>query len=643
MLGAVASRRRSRSSPNSSQADTPSGYDIDLGVPQNPDPYGLATPDVQNVSLALPPGLALNAAAANGLAGCTDAQFAAGGCPDASKVGSVSIASPLLPDALTGSIWIGSPTPSNLYRLFMTATADNVTINLAGVVNANPSNGQLTAVFDNNPQLPFSDLHLQFFGGPLAVLSNPEGCGSYTATSDIAPWGAPDAADSLPSSSFGITSGCSTGAFNPSFTAGTTNPSAGAFSPFSLTFGRSDSDQELSSITATLPPGLFAKIAGVPLCPDAAASAGTCSGASQVGTATVGAGAGSHPLFLPGRVYLTGPYNGGAYGLATVVPAIAGPYNLGTVVVRQSLQIDPNDAHVTAVSDPFPTILQGTPLRIKTINLTLDRPNFIVNPTSCAPMSIGARIVSVGGAASSTSSRFQVGDCAALPFNPRLGINLTGKGQTTDGKHPTLTATLTAPTSGQANIQTARVQLPLSLALDPNNTEVVCSVAAAQAINCPSNTIVGSATAVSPLLPDPLKGNVYLVQGIRTNSKGQQIRTLPSLLVPLRGDIALNLTAQTSVDGAGRLITTFNSVPDAAVSNFQLTINGGKKGILVVTNHKNLCKAAQNGQYTLGSHSGKSNTNGVTLGTPCSKAKAKHKSKSKKKHKSIHRSRRTHV
>jgi len=337
-------------------------------------------------------------------------------------------------------------------------------------------------------------------------------------------------------------------------------------------------------------------------------------------------------------VYLTGPYNGGAYGLATVIPAIAGPYNLGTVVVRQSLRIDPNDAHVTAVSDPFPTILDGVPLRIKTINLSLDRPNFIVNPMSCSASKIGATITSVGGAVAPVSSRFQVGGCRGLPFAPSLGINLAGAGQTTSGKHPTLTATLKAPSSGQANIDSAKVTLPLSIALDPKNSQVVCSVAAAAALNCPAKTIVGRVTAVSPLLPDPLSGNVFLVQGIRTNAQGQQVKTLPSLLIPLSGDVQLILHAKTSVDGAGRLVSTFSGIPDAAVSNFKLTINGGSKGILVVTGRgESICKSAQNGTGQLTAHSGTVENLDIDFGTPaCGSSKGKkthgHKQAKTKKH-----------
>jgi len=626
--------------PDTSQADTPAGYDVDLGVPQNTQPYSLATPSLQNVTMTLPAGTALSPATANGLQGCTDAQFAADSCPDASKVGTVSIASPLLPDHLVGWAYIGSPTPSQMYRLFLIASADNVTIKLSGQIQANASTGQLTVAFDQNPPLPFSDLNVSLFSGPLAPLANPESCGTFTTTSDISSYSAPGSGpDATPSSSFDIT-GCTTPTpFAPTFTAGTTNPTAGAYSPFTLTFSRQDTDQELSSITATLPPGLFADVGSVPLCSDADASAGTCSSASQVGTATVGSGAGAHPLFLSGQVYLTGPYNGGAYGLATVVPAVAGPYNLGTVVVRQSLRINPSNAQVTAVSDPFPTILDGVPLRIKTISLALNRPNFIVNPTSCSPQQITGTITSVGGASEAVSSPFQVGSCQELPFFPSLGIKLTGKGQTTSGKHPTLIAALKEP-AGQANLASAKVTLPLSLALDPTNSNVVCPYAVAQAVHggavgCPTDTIVGSATAISPLLSKPLTGPVYLVQGIRFNKQGEQIRTLPTLLLPLRGQIALDLRATTSVNGAGQLVSTFSGIPDAAVSSFNLTINGGSKGILVITGRgRNICSARQTAGVTLGAHSGKLDSFNINVARPCAgttKDKSHRTKKSKRK------------
>jgi hypothetical protein len=417
------------------------------------------------------------------------------------------------------------------------------------------------------------------------------------------------------------------------------NPQAGAFAPFALSFSRSDSDQDLSGLTVSLPAGVSAKLAGVPLCSEAdiAAARGrsgaaelaspSCPSGSQVGTAQTGAGPGSDPFFLSGKVYLTGPYKGGPFGLVVIVPAVAGPLDLGTVVVRQSLNIDPTDAHVTVTSDPFPTILQGVPLRLRRVDVVLNRPNFTVNPTSCNPMSIDASLTSVGGASASDSSRFQVGGCAALGFSPKLKLGLSGKGKTRSGDHPKLTANLSQK-KGQANIALARVKLPLSLALDPNNSKRVCPFATAQAVHggavgCDANTIVGSATARTPLLSQQLKGKVYLVQGIRTNAQGQQIHTLPTLLIPLRGQFAIDLRAKTSVS-RGRLVTTFPTVPDVPVSSFKLTISGGKKGLLVITGRgRSICGKAQRSAATLDAHSGKQERSSIKMATPCPKHKKK--------------------
>jgi hypothetical protein len=336
-------------------------------------------------------------------------------------------------------------------------------------------------------------------------------------------------------------------------------------------------------------------------------------------------------------VYLTGPYQGAPYGLAVVVPAVAGPLDLGTVVVRQALYVDPTTAQVTAVSDPFPTILEGIPLRIRRIDVTLDRPDFTLNPTSCNPMSVTATATSTHGTTTPVSSRFQVGGCAALPFSPKLKISLTGKGKTHSGQHPTLTAILTQ-SSGQANIASAKVALPLSLALDPNNSQHVCSYDVAQAVHggavgCPASTVVGSATAVTPLLDEPLTGNVYLVQGIRFSKQGQRIRTLPTLLIPLRGQIALDLRADSSVNGAQQLVTTFSAVPDAPVSSFTLTINGGKQGILVITGRgRNICKAPQTATATLAGQSGKTERLAIIMTKPCAHVKAAHTVHKRKRH-----------
>ncbi|MGH2929187.1 MAG: hypothetical protein ACRDL8_13370, partial [Solirubrobacteraceae bacterium] len=337
-------------------------------------------------------------------------------------------------------------------------------------------------------------------------------------------------------------------------------------------------------------------------------------------------------------MYLTGPYKGAPYGLAVVVPAIAGPFNLGTVVVRQALFVDPTTAQVTVRSDPFPTILDGIPLRLQRVDVDMDRADFTINPTSCDPMSVTGTLTSTGGLSHAVSSRFQVGGCQALGFSPKLRMSLTGKGRTRSGDHPNLVSTLTQP-GGQANIRDVRVALPLSLALDPNNSQHVCDYATAAAVHggavgCPASTIVGSATAVTPLLSKPLAGKVYLVQGLRCR-RGQPsqqrkcvngqtpIRTLPSLLIPLRGQIALDLRAQTSIPahGAQKLVTTFSTIPDAPVSKFTLQITGGRRGILVITGRgRSICTKRQVTDASMGAQSGKTHAQNVSMSTPCGQA-----------------------
>lgn len=627
--------------PDVTTADSPAGLSVDLHVPQNDAPNGVAEAELKSATVTLPQGVSVNPSAAGGLQACTPDEIGLNNasepsCPDASKVGSVEIDTPLLPDPLKGGIFVAQQNNNpfgSLLAIYVTAEADGVLVKLAGHVAADPKTGQLTTTFSNNPQLPFTDFKLDFFGGPRAVLATPEACGTYTTNSSLSPWSGTAAA--TPSDSFTIDSGCVSG-FNPTFTAGATNAQAGAYSPFALSFSRADTDQELSGLTVKLPTGLLAKLGSVQECTNAqlaaaASTSGTaqqanpsCPAGSQVGTVEVGAGPGSDPFFLPGKVYLTGPYKGGPYGLAVVVPALAGPYDLGTVVVRQALYVDPTTAQVTDVSDPFPTILQGIPLRIRRIDVDLNRPGFTVNPTSCDPTSVTGTLTSTQGTQAAVSSRFQVGGCQALGFSPRLRMALSGRGRTRSGDHPRLTATVTQR-GGQANLKSVRVTLPLSMALDPKNSDHVCGYEAALSVHggsvpCARRTIVGSATAVTPLLSEPLKGPVYLVQGIRF-SHGQRIRTLPTLLIPLRGQIALDLRAKTSVNAGGALVTTFSTIPDAPVSRFTLNINGGRRGILVVTGRgRSICTGAQFADALMGAQSGKTHSQQVRITTPCGRS-----------------------
>jgi hypothetical protein len=636
--------------PDTTVADSPAGLNVDVHVPQAPeDPSALATPALMNSSVTLPNGWSLSPAASDGLQGCSPVQIGITNaseptCPDQSKIGTAEIDSPISADPLTGSIYLAQPHNNpfgSLVTIYAVVQADGVLIKLAGDVQPDPVTGQITTLFDNSaghpiPPLPFTDFKLDFFGGPRSVFASPESCGAFTTTSDLEPFSAPfSGPDATPSDSFAITSGC-VGGFAPSFAAGTQNPQAGAFSPFAVSFTRSDTDQELSGLAMALPPGMVAKLAGIPECSDAQiaqargnsgaaeAASPSCPAGSQVGTAQTGAGAGS-PFFTPGKVYLTGPYRGAPYGLVVIVPALAGPFDLGTVVVRQALFVDPTDAHVTVVSDPFPTILQGIPLRLRRVDVVLNRPGFTLNPTSCNPTQVAGLLTSTAGASAILSSRFQVGGCQELGFSPKLKLNLSGKGKTHSGNHPALTAMLTEP-SGQANLSSARVTLPLSLALDPVNSTHVCAYAVAQAVHggavgCPASTIVGTASASTPLLSQPLTGPVYLVQGIRFGAHGQQIRTLPTLLIPLRGQLALDLRASTSVNGPNQLVNTFSTIPDVPVSAFTLQITGGPKGLLVITGRgQNICKAAQYSTATLDARSGKRETLTMKLGTPCGNA-----------------------
>jgi hypothetical protein len=583
--------------------------------------------------------MTLDPSAANGLQACSPAQFAKGSdavptCPAASQVGTVEIDTPLLPNPLTGSVYLGcdgispqTPCPAStglsyLY-VYATAPAQGITQKFVGTVTANQSTGQLTTTFSDQPQVPFTDFKLNFKSGPTAPVANPQACGPATTTSSLTPYsGNPPAA---PTTTFTVDAGGAGGAcaqptpFAPGFAVSPSTQQAGAFdNPLTFSFRRSDAQQYLGRIAVQLPPGLLGILASVPLCREPQATQGTCPATSRIGGASVLAGSGSDPISQSGNVYLTGSYGGAPFGLSIVVPAIAGPFNLGTVVVRASISVDRTDAHLTITSDPLPQVVGGIPLRMRNVGVTVDRPRFMFNPTSCAPLAIGATITSVQGAAAPASNPFQAGGCGAVPFAPSLRMALTGNRQTTDGKHPNLIATVSSRL-GQANVRSARVTLPLSLALDPYNSQNVCSVAASNTDSCPAKTIIGSASVTTPLLNQPLTGPVYLVQGIRTNAQGQQIRTLPALLIPLRGQVAIDLRGQTSVDGGGRLVTTFPAVPDAPISSFTLAITGGRHGILVVTGGANLCRGTQRATAVFAAQSGKSTHQTVKMATPCGK------------------------
>jgi hypothetical protein len=594
--------------PAAQRTDAPTGLDIDLNVPQSRDPDGLATAHLRRAVITLPKGFTVSPSSAQGLGACALSDIKLGVdvepvCPDSSKLGTVTVQTPLLKDPLEGDVILAKQTDNpfkSLLAMYLVVRGPGILIKLPGRIDADPVTGQLVTTFDNQPQVPFSKLTVHLRGGSRAPLASPESCGTYSTHAELTSWASDvPVVDDAP---LVIDQGCGARGFSPTFSAGVTDPIAGGSSPFTLTISRKDGEQYFQGLNVALPPGLLGNVGSVARCPEVQAAAGTCGVESQVGTTSVLSGPGDTPLSIPepGKaptaVYLAGPYKGAPFSLSIVVPAQAGPFDLGNVVVRAALFIDSKDAHATVKSDPFPTIVQGIPLRMRQINVMMDRPGFMQSPTSCAPLSIAATIFSVDGTAADVGSPFRVGHCADLGLSPKLSIGLSGKGQTSDGKHPSLVAKLTQPV-GQANIKKVAVSLPLGLALDPDNSqsEALCEFDEGQKDepNCPTGSIVGSAKAISPLLDEPLEGPIYFVKNVRIDKKsGRRIRTLPTLAIALQGEgVHLVLRATTNVVD-DKLVTTFDNVPDAPVSSFTLTFKGGKKGILVISD-TNVCKTAQ--------------------------------------------------
>lgn len=617
--------------PTTEQADSPSGLELDLEIPQEcwqPGEEGsVCQSDLKKAVVALPEGLRVNPSAASGLGGCSSSQIGLLGtefeakfpihftdaparCPKSSKIGKLRIETPLLSHPIDGSVYLATQEDNpfgSLLAMYLVAEdpESGTIIKLPGEVSADPSTGDLVATVDHNPQLPFERLHLELFSGPRAALRTPPACGSYTTHAVLTPWAHDDSENNGGApiahleSTFQISNGPLGGpcppepaAFLPRLAAGSANPVAGIFSPFNLQLTRDDGTQEFGGVSATLPEGLLAKLSGIPYCPDSALaavsskegtgqaqiSAPSCPAASQIGTVTVGAGAGSNPFYTDkGRAYLAGPYKGAPLSVAVVAPAVAGPFDLGSVVVRNALRVNSETTRATAVSDPFPTILHGIPLDLRNVRVELNRPSFTLNPTSCDPMMIESTITSSGGAVAAPSERFQVSGCESLAFKPKLALRFTGKTKRTG--NPALHATLTMPAGG-ANIARARVTLPKGLLIDNAHINNPCTRVQFNEGACPPTSILGSARAFSPLLDNPLEGPVYF------RSNGGE-RELPDLVADLNGQ--LHVVVVGFIDAKQeRIRNTFAAVPDAPVSKFTLNLFGGKKGL--IENGHDLCR-----------------------------------------------------
>jgi hypothetical protein len=621
--------------PSVGTADSPTGLDVNLQVPQSTGPETLGTPPVKETVVTLPEGMTVNPSSANGLEACTEAQIGWQGkspvpsgeyehfdtappaCPDASKIGGVELETPALPNEacknaivplqecpnsserektpIHGSVYVAQPYANPFGSLLAIYIVVNdprtgVVVKIPAKVEADPNTGRLTTVVPDTPQFPFSELRTHFYPGNTAALKTPATCGTYTVDATVTPWSAPASGPpATPTAPFEINQDaggktCTTPGFNPSFLAGTHTNQAGAYSPFNVTFARNDGEQGLAGANITTPPGVSAVLTGVPLCGEPQAAQGDCGEASLIGEATTAVGAGSAPYWVHGgKVYLTGPYGGGPFGLSIVVPTTAGPYTLtgnagpGKEVVRASIHVDPITAQVTAVSDPLPQIIQGIPLDIKTVNVTINRSGFTFNPTNCNPIAATGTLASTTGTSIPVSSRFQAAGCSGLAFKPKFTVSTTGKTSRQKGASlHTLLVYPKAPFGSQANIAKVKVDLPKQLPANNRALQKACrhQVFEENPASCPAESRVGTATATTPLLPVALTGPAYYV------SYGGA--KFPELVTVLQGyGVTVDLHGETFINEHTKITSsTFKSVPDVPVGSFELNLPQGKYSAL---------------------------------------------------------------
>ncbi|HEY7961436.1 MAG TPA: hypothetical protein VID29_05885 [Solirubrobacteraceae bacterium] len=595
--------------PETTQSDVPDGATVEVKVPVDQNPTHLASSHLHISSVVLPEGLTINPSAAHGLEGCTEAQLGVGTtnaatCPEAAKIGTVAVETPLLPPgSLVGSIYLGRPASGPItgppYTIFLNAESPRYGsgLRLVGSVVPNEATGRLTAVFNENPQNPFSSLTLHFTGPPLGPLANPLSCGAAETTAALTPWsGQPPA---LLNSAFTVDANGNGGAcaaplpFALSASSQLAPASAGSKSSYTLNLARADGQQYLSHVSATLPPGLVGLIPSVPLCGEPQAAQGACPFASQIGTATVSVGAGATPIQFSGPAALTGPYNGAPYGMSVAVAATAGPFSLGTVVVRAALNINPFTARVN-VSASLPTIVKGIPLRLRNLSVAINRQGFLINPTNCGALATEATLGSTFGASQSLSTPFQVSGCGSLAFKPRLTASSNAKTSKKNGA--SLGVKIGYPSGAQANIKSVFVTLPKQLPARLSTLQKACPEATfnANPFACPSGSRVGGATVTTPVLPSKLTGPAFFV------SHGGA--AFPDLdLVLAGGGVEVILVGNTNIKGS-ITTSTFAAVPDVPVSGFELNLPVGPNSAFAANG--NLCSQPLTMPTTITAQSG---------------------------------------
>jgi hypothetical protein len=661
--------------PTTNLTDSPSGLSFELQMPQQTELGTRASAALKDAVVTFPSGMTVNPSQASGLDACSEAQIGFEGgqgeiffsrdpqsCPAAAKLGTIEATSPLLvqrnakhevevnpesgkafPEPLHGSVYLAKPFANPFSTLVATYLVvedekTGIVAKLAGEGQLDPKSGQITVRFRENPELPIEDIKVNLFGGARGALLTPPTCGDHTTNAQFTSWSAPEEA-SARAASFGLAAAAGngpcpageTGMPNaPVLRAGTVTPAAGKYSPLVFKLSREDGSQRMAGIDATLPVGLSAKLAGVAQCSEAGIAKArsrevpnqgvleqtdpSCPAMSQVGTFVVAAGGGPTPYRTTGRVYLAGPYKGAPLSVVAIAPAVAGPFDLGTVVVRSALYLDPATAQARIVSDPLPQILDGVPVDVRSVSVNADRPNFSLNPTSCAEKAFGGQVTSALGQIAPLFERFQAGGCSSLPFKPNLSARLFGPIHR--GGHPRLRAILTAK-PGEANIGSLSFTLPRSEFIDQAHFRTICTRVQFAANQCPAGSVYGHVTAISPLVDYPLEGPVYL-----RSSNHQLPDAVASLHGPPSQPIALEGAAH--VDSVkGRLRARVETFPDAPISKVVIVMQGGKKGLF--QNSTNICKSTYRIGASFKGQNGKTHSLSPALKAQCGgKKKPKH-------------------
>jgi hypothetical protein len=609
--------------PGTHRAHSPTGLDVNLDLPSNEgDVDGLATSAMKKTVIEFPQGMTVSPSAVAGLEGCSEAQVGLDNnnppaCPAGSKIGNVTIETQLLPDRLNGEVVLAKQNENpfhSTFAIYLLVKGPGFYLKLPGELNLDEQSGQLRTIFDNLPQLPFENVQLDFRGGPTAPLVTPNTCGDYSIKTEVFPWARPTepVVNEVP---MPINEDCAGGGeFDPRLQAGVANPVAGAKSPLTIRVTRQDGEENISKIEVTLPKGEIANLKGLEVCPESGAPSGNCPAGSQVGIATTAIGTGAFPLFVPqaGKeptaLYFAGPYKGAPYSLITKVPAQAGPFDFGDIVVRTAIDLNPVTAQVIAKSDPLPQILEGVPIAYRDVRIEVKKPDFTVNPTSCEQRFVTTTITSVDGTEAHPSVPTKVGDCGALNFGPKLKFKV--KGGTNRGDFQALTAVLTTGKK-EANISKVQVALPHALFLAQEHIGTVCTRVQFAADNCPKASEYGFARAITPLLDKPLEGPVYL----RSSNN-----PLPDLVADLKGQFDIELAGRIDSENGG-IRNTFETVPDAPVTKFVLKMKGGKKSLIV--NSRNLCLAPVRAKVRMVGQNGKRHNERPAIQTGCVKKSKK--------------------